>query len=246
MSVIYNIKNLSNGKIYIGSTKHFTVRKNAHFRNLLKNKHPNKHLQSAFNISPESFIMEIVEKVESKNYQMLLEREQYHIDHSDHSMLYNKAFDVTGGGYEVNMIEVHLLNLKGVIMHTFKSIQDASKFLNPTSRQSIFNKTINTNRISKHHDGLKYRVVTPDFYDNNINIIKNWKPYSCKAAYKSNFISNFVMYNDDENITFKTKRACANKLGVTCERIRQLIINNDLHKKSGFYIKQIVIDKNVY
>lgn len=48
-SGIYQIKNIVNNNIYIGSTINLIRRKSEHFNLLRKNKHSNKHLQYAFN-----------------------------------------------------------------------------------------------------------------------------------------------------------------------------------------------------
>ena len=60
-SGIYFIRNTKNGKFYIGSAVDFTKRKREHFWYLRKGTHPNKHLQSAWNIYGEKyFAFEIV------------------------------------------------------------------------------------------------------------------------------------------------------------------------------------------
>lgn len=46
---VYLIKNLANGKIYIGSATNVANRKSSHFCSLRKNTHHNTHLQSAWN-----------------------------------------------------------------------------------------------------------------------------------------------------------------------------------------------------
>jgi group I intron endonuclease len=48
-SGIYKIINKLNGKIYIGSTINFRLRKNLHFSRLERNVHENKHIQNAYN-----------------------------------------------------------------------------------------------------------------------------------------------------------------------------------------------------
>ena len=59
---IYQIRNLVDNKIYIGSSKSLYQRLRRHLNNLRKNKHDNQHLQNAFNKYGESsFIFEIVE-----------------------------------------------------------------------------------------------------------------------------------------------------------------------------------------
>ncbi len=49
-SGIYIIRNKINNKCYVGSSVNIRSRLNAHYNSLLQKKHPNKHLQSAFNL----------------------------------------------------------------------------------------------------------------------------------------------------------------------------------------------------
>lgn len=78
-SGIYQIRNLVNGKIYVGSSVNLNRRKNKHFYKLRHNMHANLKLQNAFNKYGETaFIFEIIEIVDDKH--QLLNREQYYID----------------------------------------------------------------------------------------------------------------------------------------------------------------------
>jgi len=77
-SGIYKIENLKNGHIYIGSATNLNGRKNTHFFSLRRNKHKNKHLQSAFNLYGEdNFVFVVLEYCEIKD---LINREQFYID----------------------------------------------------------------------------------------------------------------------------------------------------------------------
>lgn len=48
-SGIYEIRNILNGKTYVGSTINFKQRHSQHFRQLARDAHPNVHLQRAYN-----------------------------------------------------------------------------------------------------------------------------------------------------------------------------------------------------
>src|SRR5690606_4713108 len=62
---VYQIRNLINGKIYIGSAKCVQVRASQHLSKLKQGKHANKHLQNAFNKHGEdAFLFEVLEVVE--------------------------------------------------------------------------------------------------------------------------------------------------------------------------------------
>lgn len=64
-SGVYQIRNLTDGKVYVGSTKEFKTRKSSHQRTLRKGTHHNKHLLSAFQkYGEENFIFEVLEVVE--------------------------------------------------------------------------------------------------------------------------------------------------------------------------------------
>lgn len=75
---IYCIKNMVNSKLYIGSVLSIKERLKTHRKKLVCNRHPNLHLQAAWNncaIDFDFFVIEIVD--DPKN---LLEREQHWID----------------------------------------------------------------------------------------------------------------------------------------------------------------------
>lgn len=77
---IYSITNKQNGKIYIGSAVQRFSRWAVHKKGLRNNNHSNRHLQRAWNKYGEnSFTFDVIEDVPDKN--MLLEREQYWMDH---------------------------------------------------------------------------------------------------------------------------------------------------------------------
>lgn len=79
ISGIYQIRNLVNNKIYVGSTVNFEWRKFQHFESLNGNCHHSKKLQHSFNKHrEENFIFEIIESIQDK--QKLIEREQFYFD----------------------------------------------------------------------------------------------------------------------------------------------------------------------
>jgi len=78
-SGIYKITNMSNGKMYIGSSKNLTKRKREHFWSLRKGNHINSYLQNAWNKYGELFFeFKIIENV--KNEEELLKKEQVYMD----------------------------------------------------------------------------------------------------------------------------------------------------------------------
>lgn len=92
VSGIYMIKNINNNKLYIGSSKNIAKRWERHKYDLNKNRHPNSHLQNAWNkYGKDSFIFEIVEKCKEED---LIIREELNI--SILSPQYNKISIING------------------------------------------------------------------------------------------------------------------------------------------------------
>jgi len=91
-SGVYQIKNIVNGKLYIGSSNNIAKRWISHKCLLENKKHKNKYLISAWHkYGRNSFIFSIIEYVEIDK---LIEREQYYIDYyntSDRNFGYNLA-----------------------------------------------------------------------------------------------------------------------------------------------------------
>ena len=79
ISAIYNIRNLVNNKIYIGSSVNLRIHWNIHKKELLQNKHHSILLQRSYNkYGKDNFTFEILEYVKDKS--KLIEREQVWID----------------------------------------------------------------------------------------------------------------------------------------------------------------------
>jgi len=77
---VYQIRNLTNDKIYIGSAKSFKKRANQHESRLNAGKHHNKHLLASWNKHGEDvFLFEILEVVNGSTRERR-KREQYFID----------------------------------------------------------------------------------------------------------------------------------------------------------------------
>lgn len=78
ISGVYQIRNLKNNKIYVGSSHNLLKRKYDHFYTLRHNIHGNRYLQNSFNIhGEENFVFEVIEFCEEKD---LLNVEQYWLD----------------------------------------------------------------------------------------------------------------------------------------------------------------------
>jgi len=78
-SGIYQIKNLVNGKIYVGSAVNIRKRWSNHRHNLINGTHKNLHLQNAWNkYGVDDFEFSIIELVVDKT--QLIDREQFYLN----------------------------------------------------------------------------------------------------------------------------------------------------------------------
>lgn len=87
-SGVYQIRNLINGHLYIGSAKNLCTRFRSHFARLRRNNHVNKHLQAAYNkYGADNFIFEVIEYCPEE---VRFNIEQYWIDkYFDKKTCYN-------------------------------------------------------------------------------------------------------------------------------------------------------------
>ena len=87
-SGIYVIKNLLNGKMYIGSSKNFYERYKGHCSLLGRNVHFNSHLQSSFSkYGKENFEFSCIEEIKAEDFESiedfdkeLITKEEYYIN----------------------------------------------------------------------------------------------------------------------------------------------------------------------
>lgn len=75
-SGIYQIRNTQNGSRYVGSSATLSHRKAVHFSFLRAGRHPNSHLQRAFDrYGEEAFVFEVIEVVEDEARLSAVEKE---------------------------------------------------------------------------------------------------------------------------------------------------------------------------
>lgn len=85
-SGIYVIRNLVNGKVYVGQAIDTYLRWHKHKSYLKYQKHPNFHLQASWNkYGEENFVFEIIEEIDNPTKEIFCEREQYWCDFYDSS-----------------------------------------------------------------------------------------------------------------------------------------------------------------
>lgn len=143
-SGIYIITNTITGKVYIGQSKSLTIRWRQHKSKLKANKHPNQHLQYAYNqYGLEAFKYEILEEctLEQRN-----EREIYWIEYYK-STDPNYGYNLQSGGCQNQTISpetkekiVHdLLNRGPMSEETKRKISEANRghIMSEEQRQQI-------------------------------------------------------------------------------------------------------------
>lgn len=93
VSGIYMIKNLINGRIYIGQSRHISERIKTHKKDLRNGYHHNEHLQNAYNkYGLDNFSFELVE---SCSIEDLDERERFWIEYYGS---FESGYNLTSGG----------------------------------------------------------------------------------------------------------------------------------------------------
>lgn len=236
---IYCLHSKSNGKRYIGSSKDIVFRFRAHISKLKNGKHVNQHLQNAFNkYGLEDFNFCILEECLPSE---LLHKEQQQINSFSWDLLYNKSKIAAGGGSDTIQIPLYLLNLKGGIVRMFRSGAELARYLN---RPIIDYTTVNTKTISQK----QYRIVTTEYYENNLQEVLSWKSYSNEAKNKIHLksLEQYKIIKDDQEYVVSSKKSIANITKLSTQRISQIFqlidskgLEKYFSKKHGFSIQYL-------
>lgn len=126
-SGIYQIRNLVNGKLYIGSAVNLYDRKSQHFSDLKYGKH-NDRFQNSYNFhGKDNFIFEVIEFVEDEN--KLIECEQYWMDRFE---VYKRD-----KGYNINPIAGRPPNTEETRKKMSKNHADVSGSKNPSAKSVV-------------------------------------------------------------------------------------------------------------
>lgn len=215
--VIYQIRNLITGRVFIASTMNFKK----HLKGLLSN------LENAQRRNPEllnkdyqaygsnTFVIEILKDSRLTKENINIFKEKFI---KSAKRLYNVKRDLTGGGYETLSEPCYILELNGTIKEAFPSIQSAFKFLNITPHYSGKNSP-------SIIDG-KYRIVTQEFYKYHKIEILRWPNYSDLTKYMSEVYkkaSILSIEEDGEKKLFKNVGELSEYIHKTKEAIRLVL-----------------------
>lgn len=144
MKVIYQIKNLINNKIYIGSAVSFKKRVELHINELNKGTHHCKYLQNAWNkhkqINFKFQILEVVELIDN-----LILREQYYLD----TLLFAQEF-ILNKDKRFNKFGYNICPIAGSRLHSTVSEE---------SKKKISNSTKGIKKSSSHSRNIKIGVT---------------------------------------------------------------------------------------
>jgi len=165
ISGIYTIKCLTNGKVYIGSSVKIKQRWQLHLGRLRRNKHENQVLQNTWNkYGADTFEWNILEHISIDGLstedikQLLILREQHHIDIFSNTVLFNIC-PVAGSCLGVKFSEERCANVSryrtGVksSAEARANISEAKKHQSPETRAKI-------------GDGNRRRVITDEMRAN--------------------------------------------------------------------------------
>lgn len=228
ISGIYKIYNKRSKLTYIGSSKEIEKRWGQHLSQLNNNKHHNSHLQNSWNKYGESsFEFSILEKVDKK---LLRDVEQEYLNQADFKRLYNISTSSAAPSQEYRMNPVYLLDLEGNILNKFSCGADLCNHIK--YKTQIPYRVINSSSVVQR----KYRVVTPEFYENNLEQIKNWPFYtSLFREYKRQRLLkkeiHKVIFDSGKVIISDSKNEIAKECNKTRERIRQVTRNKSVYNK---------------
>lgn len=136
MGGVYAIKNLLNGKMYIGSTRDFKTRWANHRRLLRRGKHHSPYLQNAYNkIGEKHFVFIMIEACECVHDTLVFLEQKYIDELNPEYNVLNKAkmsSDDALRFQKENMskklgIAVNVYDFNGNLLNTFSSLSKASE-----------------------------------------------------------------------------------------------------------------------
>lgn len=231
ISGVYYIENVVNGKQYIGSSKDVYQRLRRHMSELRRGVHHNTYLQCS--VSKHGLTCFVNGILEECSIDQLLLREQFYLDTLPKTNLYNVSSIAGSGGHDAVQKPIYLLDLQGNILKEYESGANLARDLKLSiAPYPTFNKPA----ILKN----KYRVVHKDFYDNNLDTIKSWKPYTSLYKHKQKLYheGKFILTKDNQTLKLKTMTEVATHLGITNQAVSYKLKKSTsfIHKKSGYHV----------
>ena len=195
---IYKITNIINEKVYIGQSINILRRWNEHIRELNKNLHVNKYLQSSWNkYGEENFKFEIVEecKIEELN-----EKEVYYINkYNSYRNGYNGT--IGGDGHIVDKKNVYELDNKLNIVNIYDNVQTVAEYFGVSD-------TIIYNCCNGKIGRVKNRIlVYEDDYKAYVTVNSKSDSPTVNKSYNFNIIYTKCFYDKIKDVSLFAKGA---------------------------------------
>lgn len=193
VSGIYLIRNLLNGKVYVGQSVNLTDRWELHRRHLNNGTHHCRHLQHAWvKYGPVAFVFEIIEAVEPTK-EALDSREQVHLDDAFAAgRAYNLA-PTAGSALGVKRSEAFLAKMRGR-RHTAESLAKMSLVKMGKTFSDMHRANMSLARIGKKRPdvsaALTGRKQTPEHTANSTRARTGKKRPAISAALKGRVFSD--------------------------------------------------------
>lgn len=221
-SGIYQIRNLVNNKIYIGSSCNLYKRKRTHFYELKNNIHKNSKLQKSFNkYGEQNFIFEVIEFCSKENQYII---EQYWID----------RFNIVKTGYNIQP-KVESITITDDILEKFKGENHPMYGKHHTNESKL--------KMSQSKKG-KYTGVNSAWYgkhhtEESKNKIKNTlsklnsgdkNPFygKCHTEKTKNILSDIKSIKViclKNNVIYKNAKECSLILGISQSKVQKHCTN---------------------
>lgn len=232
ISGVYIIKNVINGKVYIGSSNNISNRWHLHKKTLNEHKHHNCHLQNAWDkYGEENFNFDILEIVSDIN--KLIEREQlwmdkyeaynvqkgYNINPTAGSQLGRKLSDES----KLKMIKsnrlrkpIVQLDTKGNFINEFPSIMNTMKEIKISS--TSINKSIKNKIFFKGYAFVYKNDYESGEFKNQFNFLQKNDYESIK---KDSVSSNKIIGSIGSNRIISSKTKFQELVSISSEKVKQ-------------------------
>ncbi len=220
-SGIYEIRNIINNKVYLGSAVNILRRKSQHFYDLINNVHDNKYLQNSYNKIKclygkeevqKYFIFTVIQYIEDKD--QLIKLEQMYIDkYKNSNGLINK-----NKCYNIRQVAESNLGCRFKLSEETKKRMSRAKKGNKNSPRNF---GLNNHFYGKHHtedtiNKMKNKVFSPEtkkkMSDNHADVRgsknPNYNKKSCNRRKVMNLTTNKVFDSIKEAANYYNLNKC--------------------------------------